>query len=80
MSDDFQMHDQWQVQVQAQVQRRARVHLHTGGLTDEQIHQAHLERCADVAETAERLVSEAGPDARIAVLPQGPQTIPYVAG
>ena len=23
--------------------------------------------------------AEAGPDARIAVLPQGPQTIPYVA-
>ena len=78
-SDGFHMHDQWQVQVQAQIQRRAGVHLYTGGLTDEQIHQAHLERCLDVAETAERLVHAAGPGARIAVLPQGPQTIPYVA-
>jgi nickel-dependent lactate racemase len=78
-SDGFHMHDQWQVQVQAQIQRRAQIHLHTDGLTDEQIHQAHLERCLDVAETAERLAHAAGPDARIAVLPQGPQTIPYVA-
>ncbi|MFN8633402.1 MAG: nickel-dependent lactate racemase [Chloroflexota bacterium] len=78
-SDGFHMHDQWQVQVQAQIQKRAQVHLHTDGLTDEQIHQAHLKRCLDVAETAERLAHAAGPDARIAVLPQGPQTIPYVA-
>jgi hypothetical protein len=73
------MHDQWQVQVQAQVQRRARVHLHTDGLTDEQIRLAHLERCDDVAETTEQLALEAGPNARIAVLPQGPQTIPYIS-
>jgi nickel-dependent lactate racemase len=78
-SDGFHMHDQWQVQVQAQIQRRAGVHLFTGGLTDDQIEQAHLERCLDVAATAERLAARAGPGARIAVLPQGPQTIPYVA-
>ena len=78
-SDGFHMHDQWQVQVQAQIQRRARVHLHTDGLTDAQVQQAHMERCLDVAETAERLVHAAGREARIAVLPQGPQTIPYVA-
>jgi nickel-dependent lactate racemase len=80
LSDGFHMHDQWQVQVQAQIQRRASVLLHTGGLSDEQIHQAHLQRCEDVGATAERLVSAAGAGARIAVLPQGPQTIPYVAG
>ena len=78
-SDGFRMHDQWQVQVQAQIQRRARVLLHTGGLTDEQIRQAHLQRCLHGAESVQRLAHEAGPDARIAVLPQGPQTIPYVA-
>jgi lactate racemase len=79
MSDGFHMHDQWQVQVQAQIQRRADVLLHTDGLTDEQIEQAHLERCDDVAEAAERLADRAGSSGRIAVLPQGPQTIPYVA-
>ncbi len=74
----FRVHDQWQVQVQAQVQRRARVHLHTDGLTEEQVRAAHLEPCHDVSETAARLLHQAGPDARLAVLPQGPQTIPYV--
>jgi len=78
-ADGFQMHDQWQVQVQAQIQRRASVKLHTDGLTDDQIQQAHLERCEDIAATAERLADAAGAGARIAVLPQGPQTIPYVA-
>ncbi|MCC6177696.1 MAG: nickel-dependent lactate racemase [Chloroflexi bacterium] len=78
-SDGFQMHDQWQVQVQAQIQRRAAILLHTDGLTDEQIARAHLERCEDIASAAERLLDRAGPSARLAVLPQGPQTIPYVA-
>jgi lactate racemase len=74
----FRMHDQWQVQVQAQIQRKARVHLKTDGLTDEQVRAAHLDPCDDVSETAERLLREYGPAARLAVLPQGPQTIPYV--
>ena len=76
--EGFRVHDQWQVQVQAQVQRRARVHLHTDGLSEEQVRAAHLEPCRDVSETAERLLHQAGPAARLAVLPQGPQTIPYV--
>jgi lactate racemase len=74
----FRMHDQWQVQVQAQIQRKARVYLKSEGLTEEQVRSAHLEPCADVGETAERVLRAAGPDARLAVLPQGPQTIPYV--
>jgi len=75
----FRMHDQWEVQVQAQIQRKARVHLKADGLSDEQIRGAHLDPCRDVPETAERLLAHYGPDARLAVLPQGPQTIPYVA-
>ncbi|MBA2446558.1 MAG: nickel-dependent lactate racemase [Chloroflexi bacterium] len=75
----FRMHDQWEVQVQAQIQRKARVHLKADGLSDEQIRGAHLDPCRDVAETAARLLADYGPDARLAVLPQGPQTIPYVA-
>ena len=78
-TEDFRVHDQWQVQVQTQIQGRATVHFHTDGLTPEQVRAAHLEPCDDVAETVDRLVHAAGPDARIAVLPQGPQTIPYVA-
>lgn len=70
--------DQWQVQVQARVQERARVLIYSDGLSDAQVRAAHLEPVADVSATVAQLVREQ-PDARIAVLPQGPQTIAYVA-
>ena len=70
--------DQWQVQIQARVQQRARVLIHADGLSDDQIRAAHLEPTSDVSATIAQLVREQ-PDARIAVLPEGPQTIAYVA-
>ncbi len=70
--------DQWQVQIQARVQTKARVLLRTDGLADEQVRAAHLEPIADIGEAVDRLLA-AEPDARICVLPQGPQTIAYLA-
>jgi nickel-dependent lactate racemase len=78
-SPGFSEHDQWQVQIQAQVQRKARAYLYTDGLTDEQVRAAHLMPCGDVERQVRELLAEAGPGATLAVLPQGPQTIPYVA-
>jgi lactate racemase len=75
---DFRMHDQWQAQVQGIIQRKARVFLKSDGLTDAQVQAAHLLPCADVGVTVRRLLAERGPGARLAVLPQGPQTIPYL--
>jgi nickel-dependent lactate racemase len=72
-------HDQWQVQVQAQIQRRARVLVHADGLTSDQIRAAWLEPIEDVSTGLTELLAAAGPGARLAVLPQGPQTIPYVS-
>lgn len=69
--------DQWQVQVQARVQARARVLLRADGLSDTQVRAAHLEPVDDVTATIKRLL-EVEPDLTVAVLPQGPQTIPYV--
>jgi lactate racemase len=75
----FRMQDQWQAQVQAQIQLKARVHVRADYLTDAQIRSALLEPCALVEDTAAELLEGYGPDARICVLPEGPQTIPYVA-
>jgi lactate racemase len=72
-------HDQWQVQVQALIQRRARVLVHAGGLAPDQVRAAWLEPVDDLADCVAALLGGAGRDARLAVLPQGPQTIPYVA-
>lgn len=75
----FQCPDQWQVQIQAQIQRKARVHLFTGGLTVDQIRAAHLEPVEDIGALVEARLAEIGPSARVCVLPEGPQTIPYLA-
>jgi len=70
--------EQWQAQIQALVQRRAEV-LVRCELDDATLRACHLGPCADIsAEVAKRL-AKLGPDARVAVLPQGPLTIPYLA-
>jgi nickel-dependent lactate racemase len=76
----FLVQDQWQAQIQGQIQLRADVYLRTDNLTDAQIRAALLEPCARVEDTIAALLASYGPDARICVLPEGPQTIPYVAG
>ena len=71
-------HDQWQVQVQALIQRRARVLVKAGGLSPRQLRTAWFEPVDDVAVAVRDALMSAGPQATLAVLPQGPQTIPYV--
>lgn len=66
--------DGWQAQIQAQVQRTAAVYLYSS-LEDDAVRAAHLTPIRDVASTVRDLLAEQGPDARLLVLPQGPQTI-----
>jgi nickel-dependent lactate racemase len=70
--------DQWQVQIQAQIQASSRVVMHTSYLSDADLAAAHLEQTSDISATAAEALAAAGPDARLCVLPEGPQTIPYV--
>ncbi len=70
--------DQWQVQVQAKIQVKARVGVHSSYLSDDDLRAAHLEPVADLGEAVGRALAEAGPQARVCVLPEGPQTIPYL--
>jgi nickel-dependent lactate racemase len=70
--------DQWQVQIQARIQAAHRVVMHTSYLSDDELAEAHLAQTADVAATVAEAVEKAGPGARVCVLPEGPQTIPYV--
>ncbi len=71
-------HDQWEVQVQAQIQQRAEVLLRTDGLSDEQVRSAHLTPIEDVGAATREALDRFGSDARVCVLPEGPQTIPYL--
>ncbi len=70
--------DQWQVQVQAKISIKARVGVHSGHLSAEDLRSAHLEPVPDLAEAVERALHDGGPEARVCVLPEGPQTIPYL--
>ncbi|MDO8679562.1 MAG: hypothetical protein Q7R30_13485, partial [Acidobacteriota bacterium] len=74
----YSMPDQWQVQIQAQLQIKAKVLVKTGGLTADAVRAAHFEPIDDVAGAVGALLRAAGPDATLCVLPQGPQTIPYL--
>jgi nickel-dependent lactate racemase len=72
--------DQWQVQIQARIQSDCRVVMHTSYLSDADLATAHLEQTADISAAVAEALAAAGPDARLCVLPEGPQTIPYVDG
>lgn len=71
--------DQWQVQIQAQIQLKARVLVKSDGLSDDQIRTAHFEPVHDVSAAVAEALQRAGPAATLCVLPQGPQTIPFLA-
>lgn len=70
--------EQWQAQIQALVQRKATVLVHSS-LADEVVRAAHLTPCHDISATVNDLIRAKSNGARVAVLPQGPLTIPYLA-
>jgi nickel-dependent lactate racemase len=72
-------HDQWEVQVQAQIQQHAEVLLKTDGLSADQVRSAHLTPIDDVGAATDDALRRFGPTARLCVLPEGPQTIPYLS-
>ena len=76
----FCAQDQWQIQIQAQIQRRADVYVYSDGLTAEQIERALFIPCSNIEQTMWQLLEKYGSQARICVIPEGPQTIPYLQG
>ena len=79
MAPGFRCHDQWEAQTQAQIQRKARVHVYAAGLTGEELRRAHVLPCHSIEETVAGIRRE-NPGATIAVLPDGPQTVPVLRG
>jgi nickel-dependent lactate racemase len=74
---EFQMFDQWQVQKQAVIQTWADVYVHSA-LSDEVIQRCMYIPAPDLIHTILKLQEKYGSDMSVAVLPQGPLTIPYV--
>ncbi len=71
--------DQWQVLLYAPVLQKATVFLKTGYLSDDDVRACLAVPCADVTATLRDLLQAFGPDSTACVLPEGPQTIPYLA-
>ncbi len=75
----FRCHDQWEAQIQAQIQLKARVHVYADGLSDEELRRALVIPCCSIEQTVAD-IRRRNPAATISVLPDGPQTVPYVEG
>lgn len=76
-SPGFRRPEQWQAQIQCLIARRARVLLYSS-LPESIVRGAHLEPCTDIGAAVRAELDRRGPNARVAVLPQGPLTIPYL--
>jgi nickel-dependent lactate racemase len=73
----FSVYDQWEAQLLALIRLKARVGLYSE-LPAEDVRRAHLEPLADVGAAVAGELARIGRDARVAVLPEGPMTIPYL--
>lgn len=70
--------EQWQGQIQSLVQRRAEVLVYSS-MAEADIRAAHLTPCRDIAAAVLERLGPRQEGKRVAVLPQGPLTIPYLA-
>jgi nickel-dependent lactate racemase len=78
-SPDFELYDQWEAQTQAIIQRKADVYLHST-IDPAVVRSVMLQPSTDLAATLAALIARYGHSARVAVLPEGPQTVPLLRG
>ncbi len=77
MTPGFRSPDQWQAQIQAKIQMKARVHVFASGLSDQELQEAMVIPCRSIEQTLQDILSR-NPQATIGILPEGPQTVPYL--
>jgi nickel-dependent lactate racemase len=75
----FSLYDQWEAQLLALIRLKARVGLFSD-LSAADVRRAHLDPVEDLASAVAAELKHVGADAPVAVLPEGPQTIPYIRG
>ena len=76
-SPGFEQLDQWQVQLLAIILLKARIGLYSS-LTDTDVKRAHMTPIQDIREAIDTESMRLGRVAKLAVLPEGPLTIPYI--
>jgi nickel-dependent lactate racemase len=70
--------DTWQIYYQALIQQKADVYLFSDQLDDTTIRRALFNPVSHISSLTDKLVNRIGPQAKICILPEGPQTIPYL--
>lgn len=78
MTPGFATFDQWQVQLLAMVQMKARVGVHCE-IEDDRLRRAHFDPVTDIRAALDAELARIGRDAPVAIMPEGPLTIPYLA-
>ncbi|MDP9455194.1 MAG: nickel-dependent lactate racemase [Actinomycetota bacterium] len=76
-SPGFSTYDQWQVQLFALILQKARVGLYSE-IEPDAVRRVHIEPVADITARVREELTRIGEDAPIAVLPEGPMTVPYL--
>jgi lactate racemase len=77
LTPGFSMFDQWEAQMLAMILVRARAGLYSEIPADD-LRRAHVEPVADVGGRLAEELGRVGRGAPVAVLPEGPMTIPYL--
>lgn len=77
-SEGFSWPEQWAAHIQTLIQKKAEVLLYSA-IPDDVVLRSHLTPCHDIARAVNERLAKLGPEARIAALPQGPLTLPYLA-
>lgn len=77
LAPGFSMFDQWEAQMLAMILLKARTGLYSE-IPPGEVRRAHLEPVSDIRERLAAELRRAGADAPVAVLPEGPMTIPYL--
>jgi len=77
-ANESTLKDTWQIYFQALIQKKADIFLYSDKLDNETISKALLKPVNNIGNLVDQLVKKIGPESRICILPEGPQTIPYL--
>jgi nickel-dependent lactate racemase len=75
---EVELKDTWQIYFQALIQKKAKVYLYSKTLNNKTIRQALFNPVNDIPGLVHELIMRTGPEGKVCVLPEGPQTIPYL--
>jgi nickel-dependent lactate racemase len=77
LAPGFSIYDQWEAQILAQILMKARVGLFST-IPHDEVRRAHLAPVTDIESELRAELRRIGDNAPVAVIPEGPMTIPYL--